>query len=184
MGYDVWIYGDMAVKPDGFDGALAALRDRASQEDGEPCDESFEDLVQRFSGEHFDAKKSKAGVWLVSPYEDGHRNEDEAEELFDIIAPFLEDGVLEFKGEDGEEWTWTFEGGNMKVDHASQIWDGDRHKIEAFDKVIAVLYPKGKLRKKFPKNTLDKVETIIRKSGFGPLAGLADLDAIAKAADA
>jgi hypothetical protein len=55
-------------------------------------------------------------------------------------------------------------------------------KIDAFDEILKILYPKGKLRK-FPKGTLDKAENALRKAGYGPLAGLSDLDAIAKAAD-
>jgi len=49
--------------------------------------------------------------------------------------------------------------------------------------MLAILYPDGKVRTRFPKGTLDKLADVIRKSGFGPFANLSDLEAIAKAAE-
>jgi hypothetical protein len=185
MGYDVYIYGEVSIKPERFDEALAALRAKALAEDGEPSEDSFEDLVWRFSHEHFEAgeDKNRPGVWTIGPCEDAHRHEEEAEDLFELLAPFIIDGGdFRFEGEDGEEWSWEFKDGKKDEDRAEKVWGGGAGKIDAFDEILKILYPKGKLRK-FPKGTLDKLEAAIRKHGYGPLAGLGDLDALAKAAE-
>lgn len=186
MGYDTHIYGSVSVKAEKFEEALAALRARALEEDGEPSEDSFEDLVFRFSHEHFEASEDKhrPGVWNIEPLEDAHRHEEEAEELFIRLAPFLIDGdEFRFEGEDGCEWSWAIEGGKLVHDSAEKVWGDGQGKIDAFNQILEVLYPKGEFRTRFPKGTFDKIATIIRKSGYGPLANLSDLEALAKQAD-
>ena len=183
MGYDVWIQGEVTLKRDKVDEALTALRAKAFEEDDEPCDETLDELIFRFSHEHFEATEDKlrSGEWSIGPVEDSHRDVDEAEDLFKLLAPYLNDGTIFFEGEDGDEWSWEIKDGKLGYDRADQVWGDDKGKIEAFDAVLKILYPKGKLRTRFPKGTLDKLADTIRKAGYGPLAGLDDLDAIAKA---
>ena len=184
MGYDVWINGEVTIPADKVEAALAAVRRMAAEEDGdEENTESFEDLIERLGHEHFEAAKQPNGDYIIGPYEDNHRNEEEAEDLFDTLAPFIPGGSFTFEGEDGEEWSWDFVKGELKYDSAAQVWGDDQNKIAAFDEILGVLYPEGKVRTKFPKGTLDKLATIIRKAGFGPFAGLSDLEALAKAAE-
>lgn len=184
MGYDIFIYGEATLQPERFDEALTVLRAEAAEEDGKPNDDSFEDLVQRHSHEHFHADKDAAtGVWTIANnYEDGHRHTDDAEKLFQLLAPFLDDASIRFEGEDGHEWSWDIQDGKLTHDSADKVWGGGAAKASAFDEIVSALYPNGKFRKPI-KGTLDRIETIIRKAGFGPLAGLNDLEALAKASE-
>jgi hypothetical protein len=188
MGYDISCYDDTFIKAEHADAALAVLRKLAEErdDDGEVNTESWEDLVLRLSNEIFSGAKgegSESGGLHIRHPEDHFRHEEEAESMFEALAPFLEGQSLNLTGEDGYEWIWSFAGGKLEHDHATKVWGDGTQKIAAFDKVLEILYPKGKVRTRFPKSTLDKLADVIRKSGFGPFANLNDLEALAKAAE-
>ena len=188
MGYDISCYDDLFIKAEHAEAALAALRKLAEEkeDDGEANTESFEDLVFSLSNEIFTGEKGEGpdagGLYIRHP-EDYFRHEEEAQPMFEVLAPYLEGQSLDFTGEDGEEWRWEFKGGKLEYDAVTKVWGDDPQKIAAFDKMLAILYPDGKVRTRFPKGTLDKLADVIRKSGFGPFANLSDLEAIAKAAE-
>lgn len=43
--------------------------------------------------------------------------------VFEILAPFMNDGYIEMLGEDGDKWRWVFESGEMHIKYPSVIWD-------------------------------------------------------------
>jgi hypothetical protein len=188
MGYDIYCSDEVIIAASDVEAALAALRKLAQQRDGEegddePNTDTFEELVTNYSGEVFFAKKCDDGSYSINTGDDSFRHLNNGEELMDALAPFLAGQSLYFKGEDDEEWAWEFIGGKRQEDYASKVWGEDKKKVGAFDEVLEILYPNGKVRTKFPKDTLDKLATSIRKSGFGPFGKLSDLEALAKAAE-
>ena len=188
MGYDISCYDDTFIKSEHAEAALAALRKLAEErdDDGEVNTDSWEVLVLGLSNEIFTGEKGEGnesgGLHIRHP-EDYFRHEEEAQSMFEALAPFLEGQTINFTGEDGDEWSWSFVGGKLEHDHATKVWGDSTQKIAAFNNVLEILYPNGKVRTRFPKGTLDKLADAIRKSGFGPFANLNELEAIAKAAE-
>lgn len=45
------------------------------------------------------------------------------ESLFKCIAPYVNDGYLEYLGEDGEKWRYVFKGGECKEVFPKVVWE-------------------------------------------------------------
>jgi len=45
------------------------------------------------------------------------------EQLFEIIAPFINEGLIEVRGEDGARWRYEFEDGSMSRQDAITVWE-------------------------------------------------------------
>lgn len=180
MGYDIFCLTDEVVIG-AKDAAAADAAIRALAKEKDATSNTFEGLVEELTGELFIAKAENGGWKILCPTDDYFRGLERADDLFRVLAPFLEGQEIHFEGEDHAEWKWCFKGGQVLQDDATKVFGDDHGKIAAFDQILEVLYPEGKFRTKFPRGTFDKIATIIRKEGYGPLAGLDDLEALAKA---
>jgi hypothetical protein len=193
MGYDVWVDPSAGIAADKVPAAARALWDEALKReliepDSTPYStaEDLEDAVNEgFSEYIFTVEACGNGSLDFRAKEDYCRRPDEDQWIFEAMGPFI-DGCIEFKGEDGALWRWDFseKGGLEEVD-SDVVFGADIKAPAAIKKIVEVLYPDGKpnnIQSSYPQ-VLDEIETILREAGFGPFAGMSDLDAIAKAVE-
>lgn len=91
-----WVYAEEFVKAETFEKAMDAWRWSVESE------------------------RNNGDIDII--YFDGEKLGDEAV-LFDIIAPYVEDGsYIEMQGEDGARWRWCFVGGKCVQKNAEISW--------------------------------------------------------------
>jgi len=167
MGYNVWCWDDLEISWDKASMALAALHQLAKERDAnyegnligkdgkvdysdpdwKKKYASFENLVFNLSSELFNGETIETEgkiSYLITHPEDSIRNEDEAKEMFEVLAPFLEGQTLSFEGEDRARWSWSFKNGEIEDDWSTEAWSKDRIKIDAFDAILKIIYLDGK----------------------------------------
>lgn len=76
-------------------------------------EELFEEL-------RFDIKVED-GIYSIDFY--GEKFGGYEKSVFDVIAKYVEDGYLEYIGEDGEKWRYIFKNGECKETYPKVVWE-------------------------------------------------------------
>jgi len=193
MGYDVRIEGWLGIPAEKVEEAAKALYDAAGTL-GKWNAEAAEAAVCSDLGLEAAVNDGLSdGCFFVRPdFDNGSvgiegnddyvRREEEDEWIFEALAPFIDDGALELHGEDGNQWLYRIKGGTFASVHGEVVYGIDAQAPEVLEKIIGLLYSDGKpvcLEGSDAIGTLDAIENIIREAGFGPQAGLSELDRMA-----
>lgn len=87
-----------------------------------PPESGFRSLVNAFEAWRYDAFVDEDDGSVVIDCFDGEKWGDD-EQLFQTIAPFVEgEGLILVRGEDGAQWRYTFNNGEMTEQTAKIVW--------------------------------------------------------------
>jgi len=121
--------------------------------------------------------------------EDCTRHEDSDEWLFENLAPVFDDGEL-YMSADDYKWMWEIVGGVFRVVNAETVYDHDYKAVPTIEKLVAIIYPEhadGKplsaiLDSADPEyeSVVDKIENLLRETGYGPQAGMNGLERLSE----
>ena len=203
MGYDVYCYDSLALKKDVTKEQLRARLIAAQYEDGvllqperwknpshwtgkkpeKPEDYDGEHIVEQIFDGYWELKQTNDGLLFFQPNDDHLRDTDEAfvelAKIEDLLDP--SQGPVDFKGEDGYHWRWVVEEGELRELQSSTLYGQDTHAPEAVEKIVEVLWPKGK-EIDWTGQTALEIAELLRKLGFGPYAGKETLETLADSA--
>lgn len=202
MGYDIYADGDWEIPAERVTEARKAILDHMRKEDGhssvdawveheefitDPRSCNLEDFSSWLTNrlEIYHAVDTDGKLHLCPPCGDFRNYEDERW-IFEVIAPFAIQARSEvsFQGEDGYRWLWEPVKGEL-VEHQSQtVYGKDANAPEVIRKIVELIYPGGKPIYASPESfsmeeALTNIETIIREAGFGPHAGMSELERLA-----
>ena len=65
--------------------------------------------------------KYENGYWIIYDFNGEKLGDDE--DIFNLIAPYCEDGYLQYLGEDGERWRYVFENGKCETRYPTTSWE-------------------------------------------------------------
>lgn len=186
MGYDIYVDGRVLLPKENIRSACEALIEASKQHTGgwEPKARNAAALVSFIEDQTcFGASKDASAVIIEAP-EDCVRRVNEDEWVFEALGPFIaRGGVFDFRGEDGLQWKWSFEG-KLDIEDSAVVFGADCNAPAICKDLVNLLYDGSKIRVHAdPQEALDRIEGWLRKHGFGPFAGLDTLDAIAKAVE-
>jgi len=203
MGYDVRIEGWLEIPAEKVEAAAKALYAKAIELKGWDTDDErqvctavgLEDAVNDGLSEGcFYVRPTDNGSVGIEGNEDYVRREEEDEWIFETLAPFIDDGDLELQGEDGNQWLYRIKGGKFENVYGTTVYGIDALAPEILEGIIKVLYPNGKplsasedcnggqivsAEHSACLSTLEELEDLIRNAGFGPQAGMSELDRMA-----
>lgn len=202
MGYDVWPSGQWDIDGTKAEEAVQALLLAIAKKDGyssisewietekptpnpRECPIDYIDNRLERGQCYAGGDDLKADGFVMSYGDDGIRHEEDDRWLFDVVAPFVDEGdTIYFKGEDDYEWAWEARGGQCVEVESSRVWGNEAQAPATINKLIEVIYPGGvpiatctDHRKVMAAMT--EVETILREAGFGPQAGMDELQRLA-----
>ena len=80
-----------------------------------------EDFIEVMSAIRYPVTTDEERELLVIDYFRGEKLGDDLE-IFKAIAPYVEPGYIEYRGEDGETWRYLFENEEVKVVSPATIW--------------------------------------------------------------
>jgi len=104
------------------------------------------------------------------------------------------DSCIEFHGEDDNRWRWEITNGKFDEVQSDVIFGNDINAPEVVEKLIKLIYYTEDPRRHQPgqpitsffdfndpnyEKIVDKIEGILRESGFGPQAGKTELERLA-----
>jgi hypothetical protein len=127
---------------------------------------------------------------------DPARDPDDEIWFFDAIAPFCEpNSLIEFRGEDDFRWRWEIVNSKFEEVGSEVIFGNDVNAPGVVEKIIKSIYHSGDTRQDKPgqpitaffdsndpkyEDVVEKIESILRESGFGPQAGKTELERLAE----
>jgi hypothetical protein len=134
------------------------------------------------------------GSMIIEPSEDYVRREEEDEWIFHALASFIDDGELDLTGEDGYQWQWRIRGDEFHSVGGTTVYGNDAKAPDVLEEIIKVIYrpadhalsPNQPVTALFDyadpeyEQVVVKIENIIREAGFGPQAGLSELERVAE----
>lgn len=200
MGYDISVSGEWDVDEKRERDAINAMLLACAKHDG--CthitdwmiqEEPLLDPEDRDSClEYLDRRLERAGLdYSDDPGFSLHfdtggyvRNVEEDEWLFKAVAPHVDasTSAIYFEGEDGYKWKWEVENGEFVEQEGKTVYGLEARAPEVLDKIIEVIYPDGKFDPDWGGDMLGAltlIERAIRLNGFGPQAGMTELDRLA-----
>jgi len=208
MGYDIYASGMWMVPAEKAAQAIQAMLLAVAEKDGyssvedwisteepvpnpleEPHDYISDRLVNSVVGE------TDSGELTLEFNDDSFRHQGDDEELWEAAAPFCaEGGSVEFTGEDNHRWAWTVLRGKLAVLDSETFFGNDTNAPATIGKLVEMLYPDGKPASTLPEydaghimdkghsrclSLLESIETLLREGGFGPQAGMNELERMA-----
>jgi hypothetical protein len=189
MGYDICGDGDVHLPLDKVKDAIKAIKKAHKEKHkgtklpvfttAEELADKFEDIAHCFRGTLDDG-------YIIIECRESFRHLSECEWVFEVIAEFVEGGPFEFRGEDGLQWRWAFEGGKFVTVDSEVVWGRDAKAPHIAGEIEDMIYDSatGKIKVHAdPQLILDQIEELLRKNGFGPFAGMETLDILAKAGE-
>ena len=194
MGYDVRVEGYLRIPAEKVEAAAQALYAKAAVLKGwsnsdmrAVCTpEGLEAAVNDYnlSDGNFFVRPQDDGSVLVEGSDDYVRREEEDEWIFEALAPFMDNDELGLEGEDGERWLYRISGGKFEVAYGTTVYGNDAKAPEVVERIVALLYLDGKpltaeLDGSDAIGTLYAIESLVREHGFGPQAGLTELERMA-----
>jgi len=204
MGYDVRITGSLTLPADKVEVAARALFAAAVElkkwgkgdlAAATPTAEGLKEAVNEGLSERvLYFRDVDDGSMYLEGDEDYVRREEEDEWILKALAPFLDDGELELEGGDGNRWLYRIKGGKFENVYGTTVYGIDAKAPEILAEIIKVLYPNGKplsasedcnggqivsAEHSACLSTLEELEDLIRNGGFGPQAGMSELDRMA-----
>lgn len=199
MGYDIWAGGEFEVPADKVSSAVKPLLQAAADKQGYPDIVSLAKEEQPNNSpfsepwdflddmlENATLELCEDGCLNLTFTDDSFRHEDYDQWLFEAIAPFCNpECSIEFNGEDGYKWMWEIQNGKIVEVGSETMFGLDTEAPGLVNKIIDLVYEgglpvtSGDLSKAELEDILDKIETIIRETGFGPQAGKSELERLA-----
>jgi hypothetical protein len=203
MGYDVYASGSWDISDDKVEAFTRAMMKACEEHDGEDPETDLgplDYLLFRFEGDPVLLEKDPngavaGGLQIGFTDQDSFRHDDDERWIFEAAAPFADEGdKIYFEGEDGYRWSWTVKAGALEVQDSETIYGQDVHAPAALQKIIDLIYPGGKPVSSLPDydsgqimdkghaaclSLLEAIENTIREAGFGPQAGMTELDRLA-----
>lgn len=196
MGYDVWVDGELTIltgyTSEAADTLRAAIAEREDVTEGAIL-EGFTStptlcqLLKQSLGRFEACEDVNGNVELY--VEDSIRSEEEDEWIFRALAPYIEDGAFYFRGDDDYRWRWRIKGGAFFEEGSDTIYGSDVNAPAALKEVVGLVYPPhlDGLPVTASYDTADpeyeivvrKIEELLRIKGFGPQAGMSDLERLA-----
>lgn len=197
MGYDIWADGQFQIEKDKRDEALAAIR-KAIDEKADARQVTYKSKMNPndpisaidlyFQSGHFE--EAEDGTLVLHFGDDSTRHEEWDRWLFEAAAPFCDPSdQIQFKGEDGYQWAWEIENGKLIEVGSETVWGNDVQAPAVVQKIVEILYPEGKPLSAIPGDPVTRaavlelaianVETVLRDNGFGPQAGMSELERMA-----
>lgn len=192
MGYDIWATGEFNVGADKAADAIETLQmeiaanPQASKVTwkmkADPNDPVSQLDLYFQTGT---IERGDDGSLTLHFGDDTIRHEEYDEWLFSAAAPFCDDGDIFFKGEDGYEWGWEIKDGVLSEVQSETVWGADTQAPAVVQKIVETLYPDGKsvVAQSLPayewEQLVTKIEAIVRENGFGPQAGMNELERMA-----
>lgn len=134
--------------------------------------------------ESFDVSLEDDGS-LTFGVEFSTRHEEYDQWVFEALAPVIDDGEFCMSGDD-YHWKWVIENGELSESHGETVYDHDSKAAPLIEKVVALIYPEGLKGK--PIASLDTpdyewvvsmIENLLRETGYGPQAGMNELERLA-----
>ena len=201
MGYDVTADGDFTLRDGTWKEAREAILLACAERDGysvidewieeEGPDpnpmwganyEGFVAYIDKLLEQFVVGQNDEHGIFFIAP-EDRFRNEEEDMWLFKAAAPFCTpESSIHFEGEDGCQWRWDVVNGAFEEVQGDTVFGQDIEAPAILEKIVELLYRDGKplcLEGSDAIGTLDAIENLVREGGFGPQAGLSELDRLA-----
>lgn len=201
MGYDVTANGDFTLRAGTWKEAREAILLVCAKTDGYKSVEewieaegpepnpmwgaNYDGFVEYIDDrlEHFVVgQNDEDGIFFISP-EDRFKHEEEDMWLFNAAAPFCTpESSIHFEGEDGCQWRWDVVNGALEEVLGDTVFGRDIKAPAILEEIVELLYRDGKplcLGGSDAIGTLDAIENLIREGGFGPQAGMSELDRVA-----
>jgi hypothetical protein len=186
MGMDVYIDGELTVPaakvPEAGNRLLAAAAEKVDAPDldeeeiGGDVFKLAEALLNRL-----EVTKESNGD-LTFGLEDSCRHEEDDQWIIEALAPVMEDGAF-YMSADDYRWQWQIESGEFSEVSGEIIYDHDSKAVPTINKIIELMYPGGKplqVEGSDAVSTLYEIENLLRETGYGPQAGMAELDRLAE----
>lgn len=200
MGYDVYANGEWTVKADKIEGFKLALLKQSAEKDGyESVDEwaEAEDFIcdprTEFVGWCQDRFDESLCVYItdedisISFCDDSMRDVEDYRWVFELAAPFAEEGdCIGFQGDDGYKWSWDVVRGKFEEMDSAVVYGPDVNAPDTIQKIVELVYPEGRpvtadaLEAFQWEQIVVKIEDLLREAGFGPQAGMNELDRLAQ----
>jgi len=129
---------------------------------------------------------------LVFGVDDCTRREDEDQWVFKALAPAFDNGEL-YMSADDYKWMWVIENGEFREVNAETVYDHDENAVPTIEKLVALIYPAAlggrpitavppeeRLPESDDSDALFLIENLLRMNGYGPQAGMSELDRLAE----
>lgn len=200
MGYDIYTSGDWEIGENNAGDAIQAMLKGYAEKDGyntiedwikaeEPIPDPLEDPMR-----YIENRLERATIYWTDDVvgfsigfgDDCIRTPQDDEWLFEILAPFADpDAYIHFEGEDGYKWTWEVENGEFVEIGSETVYGNDAKAPDVVKKIIEMIYPDGKPMSATYTDpntlvtTIGAIESVLREAGFGPQAGMNELDRLA-----
>jgi hypothetical protein len=197
MGMDVYVDGTLTIPSSKVLEAgqllLAAVLERDAIPEGQEKTHQAYEGVKTPEGvlKLIERKLERFGVTLENDgslefgMDDSCRHEEYDQWLFEALAPAFADGEFYMSGDD-YRWKWVIEDGEFYEQTGETLYDYDREATPTIEKLVVIIYPNGKPITATPCDpayVLAKVENLLREAGYGPQAGMNELDRLAQVAD-
>lgn len=198
MGYDVWAEGDFIINEDRLEEARPVILRAIAEKQGfknikelveaeEPTDDPGGDelpgFISNWALERFEVDWDENNNLSFSPPDDSFRHEEWDQWLFEVIAPFCNPSSrIEFQGEDQAKWAWAIERGQFAEHSGETVFGPDIKAPDVIEKIVSIIYPDGKLDTDYGGDMLGAlhlIENALREGGFGPQAGMTELERLA-----
>ena len=86
-----------------------------------PPEGGFKTLVEAFGAWRYEARiDEKCGCVIVQDFTGSKWGDDE--QLYAVIAPFVKEGLIECRGEDGALWRYALADGELAEEHGQIVW--------------------------------------------------------------
>lgn len=209
MGYDVYGGGEMMLGTERVAEASKALHDgllshtgvigwsgrtepHAPTDDSATLVEHLNEYLQGFCIYYTDGGDHIA----IQAPDDSFRGLDDVENIFNLLAPFFDehsDG-FSWEGEDGYKWRWEIDKGKLLILNSEVVYGSDINAPFVVSKIIELVYPGGKPASSLPDydagqimdsghsaclSLIEAIESLLREHGFGPQAGMNELERMA-----
>lgn len=135
---------------------------------------------------------------LTFSMEDCCRHEEYDQWIFEALAPVIDDGEFCMSG-DEYQWKWMIEGGELSESSGEMIFDHDSKAVPLIEELVALVYPEHLKGLPFAadpdhrdscdcqsysqtaySDLVDRIENLLRVTGYGPQAGKTELDRLAE----
>jgi hypothetical protein len=185
MGMDVYIDGELTVPaaklPEAKKLLLAAIvTEKGGEIVEDPDGIDFLTLAEQML-ESFGVQKEDNGD-ITFGVEYSIRREEYDQWIFEALAPVIDDGEFYMSGDD-YKWKWMVKDGEFGQADGEIVYDRNTRLEPTIEKIIELMYPGGKPLQAEGSDaisTLNEIENLLRENGFGPQAGMTELDRMAE----
>jgi hypothetical protein len=123
---------------------------------------------------------------LTFGLEDSTRREEQDQWIFEALAPAFDDGSFHMSADDSL-WLWDIKDGEFSVICGEIVYDHDDKAVPTITKILGLIYRDGKplssiLNWGSPEfeEVMNKIETLLRETGYGPQAGMSELERLSE----